>query len=134
MVFNNWGHFIYVIFILLFHFGIIKGAQMVKNLTSNQETQVRSLGWEDPPRREWLPTLVFLPGEVHRQRILGSYSPGSCKESDTTEQLTHTLQSESKSVSFLQKSFNLTAFSYFVTLSFLTILNNIPIFCDVSIC
>ena len=60
---------------------------------------------------------------------LRGYSPGSWKESDTTEQLTHTLQSESESVSFLQKSLNLTAFSHchFVTLSFLTILNNIPI-------
>ena len=75
MVFNNWGHFIYVIFILLFHFGIIKGAQMVKNLTSIQETQVQSLGWEDPRRREWLPTPVFLHGEFDGQRILVGYGP-----------------------------------------------------------
>ena len=38
-----------------------------------------------PQRREWLPTLVFLPGESHGQRSLVGYSPGSCKESDTTE-------------------------------------------------
>ena len=56
MFFNNWGHFIYVIFILHFYFGIIKVTQMVKNLTSIQETQVRSLGWEDALRRECLPT------------------------------------------------------------------------------
>ena len=40
-----------------------------------------------PWRREWLPTPVFLPGESHGQRSLEGYSPWSCKESDTTEQL-----------------------------------------------
>ena len=37
-------------------------------------------------RREWQPTAVFLPREFHGQRSLGRlYSPGSHKESDTTE-------------------------------------------------
>ena len=27
------------------------------------ERQVPSLGWEDPLKKEWQPTLVFLPGE-----------------------------------------------------------------------
>ena len=40
-------------------------AQTVKNLSAIQETRVQSLGWEDPWRREWLPTPVFLPGEPH---------------------------------------------------------------------
>ena len=40
-------------------------------------------------RREWQPTLVFLPEESHRQRSLAGYSPQGRKESDTTEQLTH---------------------------------------------
>ena len=31
---------------------------------------------------------VFLPGESHGQRNLAGYSPWSCKEPDTTEQLT----------------------------------------------
>jgi len=56
-------------------------AQMVKNLPAAQETQVRSLGGEDPWRREWLPTPVFLPGDFHGQRSLMGYSPCSCKES-----------------------------------------------------
>ena len=43
-------------------------AQTVKNLPAMQETQVRSLGQEDPWRREWLPTPVFLPGEFCGQR------------------------------------------------------------------
>ena len=32
-----------------------------------QETQVQFLGWEDPWRREWQPTPVFLPREFHGQ-------------------------------------------------------------------
>ena len=27
------------------------------------ETWVRSLGWEDPLEKEWLPTSIFWPGE-----------------------------------------------------------------------
>ena len=33
---------------------------------------------------------VFLPGEFHGQRSLTGYTPWGYKESDTTEQLTHT--------------------------------------------
>ena len=62
-----------------------------KNLPAMQETQVRSLGWEDPLRRAWQPTPVFLPGESHGQRSLAGYSPLGCKESDRTEQLTLTV-------------------------------------------
>ena len=54
--------------------------QLVKNPPAVQETWVRPLGWEDPRRRETLPTPVFWPGEVH-----GLYSPWGCKESDMTE-------------------------------------------------
>ena len=35
-------------------------------------------------------TPVFLPGKFHEQISLAGYSPWSRKESDTTEQLTHT--------------------------------------------
>ena len=62
---------------------------MVKNLPAMWEIQVRSLGQEDAWRREWLPTLVFLPGESYGQRSLEVYSPWSCKESDMTELLTY---------------------------------------------
>ena len=41
-----------------------------------------------PWKRERLPTLVFLPGEFHRQRSLVGYSPWGHKELDITEQLT----------------------------------------------
>ena len=62
-------------------------AQMVKNLLAIQETQVQSLGREDPWRRTWQPTPVFLPGEAHGQRSLAGYSSWGCKESDMTERL-----------------------------------------------
>ena len=65
-------------------------AQLVKNLPAmletclpaTLETWVQSLGWEDPWRRESLPTPVFWPGEFH-----GLYSPWGRKESDATERL-----------------------------------------------
>ena len=48
-------------------------AHMVKNLPAMQETQVWSLGWEDPLRREWQPTPVFLPREfLGRLQSMGS--------------------------------------------------------------
>ena len=40
-----------------------------------QETQVLSLGPEDPWRRKWKPTRVLLPGKYHGQRGLAGYSP-----------------------------------------------------------
>ena len=45
-------------------------AQLIKNLTAVQETQVQFLGREDPWRRKWQHTPVFLPGESHGQRNL----------------------------------------------------------------
>ena len=41
-------------------------AQTVKNLPAMQETQVSSLGREDPPEKD-LHTPVFLPREFHGQ-------------------------------------------------------------------
>jgi len=49
--------------------------QTVWNLLAMGETQVQSLGREEFCRREWLPTTVFLPGEIHGQRSLVGYSP-----------------------------------------------------------
>ena len=57
-------------------------AQLVKNPPAMQKTWIRFLGWEDPWRREMLPTPVFWPGEFH-----GLYGPWGHKESDTTEPL-----------------------------------------------
>ena len=60
-------------------------AQLVKNLPALQETQIQSLGWEDPLEKKWLLTPVFLPGESHGQRSLAGYSPWGCKELNMTE-------------------------------------------------
>ena len=45
-------------------------ALMVKNLLTTQETCIQFLGWEDPRRRKWQPTAVFLPKESHGLRSL----------------------------------------------------------------
>ena len=60
-------------------------AQMVKNLPVVQETQIQSWVGKISWRREWLPTLVLLPGEFHGQRSLVGCSPWAHKESDSTE-------------------------------------------------
>ena len=52
-----------------------------------------SLGGEDPCRREWQRTPVFLPGNSHRQRSLFGRI-----ESDTTEQLTHTQHCQNEEI------------------------------------
>ena len=59
-------------------------AQLVKNLPAVQETWVQSLGREDPVRRKWLPTQVFLLGSPMDR---GGWHPQGLKELDMTEQL-----------------------------------------------
>ena len=58
-------------------------AQMVKNLSTMQETWVRSLLQEDLPKEG----RAFLLGESPGQRSLVGYSPWGHEESDMTEQL-----------------------------------------------
>ena len=67
----------------------LPGSSVVKNLPIMQETWVRSLGQEDPWRRAWQPTPVFLPGEFHGQKILAGYSPWGHNELDMTEVTQH---------------------------------------------
>ena len=55
-------------------------AQTIKRLPARQETQVQSLGQEDPLEKE-------MPVKSHRQRSLVGYSAWDRKESDTTERL-----------------------------------------------
>ena len=64
-------------------------AQTVKRLPAMQETWVPSLGWEDPLEKE-----VATHSSIHAWKIPWTKEPGGlqswgCKESDTTEQLTH---------------------------------------------
>ena len=58
---------------------------MVTNLPAMQETQVHSLGGEDPLEKEMVTTPVFLPGESFGQKSLEGYNPCGRKESDMTE-------------------------------------------------
>ena len=51
------------------------GGSMVKNPPAMQEMQVQFLGQEDPLRRKWQPTPVFLPGKSHAQRSMAGYLP-----------------------------------------------------------
>ena len=62
-------------------------AQTVKNPSAMQETQVQSLGRENPWRRKWQPTPAFLPGKSYGQKSLVVYALWGSKESDMTEQL-----------------------------------------------
>ena len=63
-------------------------AEKIKNLPGDlgSSPAVGKISW----RREWQPTLVFLPGEFHEQRSLAGYSPCGGKKSDTTKLLTYT--------------------------------------------
>ena len=50
-----------------------------------QETQVWSLGWEDPLEKGKA-THFSIPGKSIGQKSLAGYSPQGCNESDMTEQ------------------------------------------------
>ena len=53
---------------------------------------VQSLNWQDPQRRAWQPTPVFLPGKHKGQRSLTRYVPRGHKELDMTEATEHSTQ------------------------------------------
>ena len=64
---------------------------MVNNLPAMWETQVQSLGQEDPLEKEMATCSTIFAWESHGQGSLVGYSPWGCKESDMTEQLTHSV-------------------------------------------
>ena len=61
------------------------GGSDVKNLPAMRETQVQSLGGEDPLEKRMEPTPIFFLGESHGQRNLVSCTPWGHKELDMTE-------------------------------------------------
>ena len=64
---------------------VFPGGSVVKDLPANAADMGSIPGLGRPLwRREWQPTLVFLPG---KKRSLVGYSPWGHKESDATEQL-----------------------------------------------
>ena len=58
---------------------------MIKNVLAMWETQVQSLGWEDPLEEGMATHSNILAWRIHGQRSLVGYSPWGRKESDTTE-------------------------------------------------
>ena len=60
-------------------------AQVVKNPAAMWETWVQSLVRKMPWRKQWLPTLVFLPGISHGQWSLAGYTIHGVTELDTAE-------------------------------------------------
>ena len=70
-------------------------AQRVKHLPTMQETQVRSLGWEDPLEKGMATHSSILPGQFHGQRSLADYISWGHKELDTTERLSLSLPTPS---------------------------------------
>ena len=62
-------------------------AQTVKRLPTMQESQVQSLGLEDPLEKEMETQSSTLPGKSYGWRSLVNYNPWGRKESDTTERL-----------------------------------------------
>ena len=67
---------------------------MVKNLPAMQETGVRPLGWEDPLEKVMASHSSILAWRISWMEEPGGLSPWGHKESDMTEQLTHTHTSE----------------------------------------
>ena len=53
----------------------IPGGSDVKNCLQFRRPGFEFWAGKTPWRREWLPTLVLLPGEFHGQRRLAGYSP-----------------------------------------------------------
>ena len=60
-------------------------AQTVKNLPAMRETQVRSLGQEDPLEKEMATHSSILAWEIPWTEESAGYSPWGQKESDITE-------------------------------------------------
>ena len=66
-------------------------AQMVKNLSAVQETQVRSMGWKDPLEKGVATHSIILVWRIPWTEELVGYGPWGHKESDMTEKLTFSL-------------------------------------------
>ena len=73
--------------------------------------QILPQGREDPLKKEWQPTPLFLPGKPHGQRNLVGYSPWGCEESDTTEHA-HTIQNVQQGEKVTPSPLLLPSFSF----------------------
>ena len=114
--------------------------QVVKNLPAIQETWVRSLAWDDPCRRERLPTPVFLLGERRTEEPGGLQSIWGYKEWDVTERLTLSFSWILESCIFVLRYFLISFFisllshGFFSSLLFtLCVFGFFPIFLNVVV-
>ena len=57
---------------------------MVKNLPAMQETQVQSLGWEDPLDKGMATHSSILAWRIPQSEEPAGYNPWRCKELDMT--------------------------------------------------
>ena len=64
---------------------IILVAQTIKNLPAMQETQIRSLGQEDPLKKEMATTLVFFGKDPNDGEDWGQEEKGAMKEEEMVE-------------------------------------------------
>ena len=62
-------------------------AQRIKRLPAMWETQVQSLGWEDPLEKEMATQSSILAWRIPWTEEPGGYRPCGCKERNTAEQL-----------------------------------------------
>ena len=58
---------------------------MVKNMPTRRRLRFDPWVGKIPWRKEWQPTLVFLPGELHGQKNLASYTVHVVAKPDMTE-------------------------------------------------
>ena len=71
--------------------GAFPTAQMVKNPPEMQETQVQSLGWEDPLEKGMAIHSSICAWEIPRTKEPSRLHPWGGRESDTTDELTLSL-------------------------------------------
>ena len=69
-------------------FGASLVAQTIKNLPAMQDTQIQSLGQEDPLEKGMATHSSILAWRIPGQRSPVGYSPWGHKAPDTTEQIT----------------------------------------------
>ena len=72
-----------VLYRLIHRMGFPGGSDSKKNLPAREETQVQSLGWEDPLEKEMATHSSFTPEEFLGWRRLAGWR--AHKESDTME-------------------------------------------------
>ena len=76
----------------------VPSGSVVKNLPLMQETQVQSLGREDPQRRAWKPTPVFLPGKSRTEE------PGRLESRLESQRVRHDLMTKQQQQSINNKT------------------------------